>query len=117
MRRSFTISTYNSREVERDERNFSCRNRSTRAVSRHAVWLRWERDSGLIVLSRAPGREASGKTLRLHQVGLHHFAFLVDDLKTMVEKLKRAGVKILLPPYAADAIANGEETGGRVLTA
>lgn len=40
-----------------------------------------------------------------------------DDLKTMVEKLKRAGVKILLPPYAADAIANGEETGGKVLTA
>jgi catechol 2,3-dioxygenase-like lactoylglutathione lyase family enzyme len=84
--------------------------------SRHAVYLRWGKDGGFLVLSQTLGREPSGKPLRLHQVGLHHFAFAVDDLENRVEKLKSAGVKILVPPYAADAIAYGERGGGKVLT-
>ena len=68
------------------------------------------------MLSQTLGREASGKPLRLHQVGLHHFAFWVDDLEKRVEKLKGAGVKIIVPPYAADSIAYGEKSGGKVLT-
>jgi len=84
--------------------------------SRHAVYLRWGKDGGFLVLSQTLGREPSGKPLRLHQVGLHHFAFGVDDLEKRVEKLKSAGVKILMPPYAADSIAYGEQGGGKVLT-
>ncbi len=84
--------------------------------SRHAVYMRWAADAGFIVLSQTLGREPSGTPLRLHQVGLHHFAFWVDDLDARVEKLKRAGVKIIVPPYAAGAIAYGEKTGGKVLT-
>jgi len=84
--------------------------------SRHAVYMRWNPGSGFLVLSQTLGREASGKPLRLHQVGLHHFAFWVDDLEARVEKLKGAGVKILVPPYAAGAIAYGEKGGGKVLT-
>jgi len=34
--------------------------------SRHAVYLRWAKDSGFLVLSQTLGREASGKPLRLH---------------------------------------------------
>jgi catechol 2,3-dioxygenase-like lactoylglutathione lyase family enzyme len=84
--------------------------------SRHAAYLRWEKDGGFLVLSQTLGREPSGKPLRLHQVGLHHFAFAVDDLEKRVERLKNAGVKILVPPYAADTIAYGEKGGGKVLT-
>ena len=84
--------------------------------SRHAVYLRWGKDGGFLVLSQTLGREPSGKPLRLHQVGLHHFAFAVDDLEERVEKLKNAGVKILVPPYAADTIAYGERGGGKMLT-
>ena len=84
--------------------------------SRHAVYMRWAKDSGFLVLSQTLGRETSGKPLRLHQVGLHHFAFWVDDLEKRVEKLKSAGVKIIVPPYAADSIAYGEKSGGKVLT-
>lgn len=83
---------------------------------RRAVYMRWKANSGFLVLSQTLGREASGKPLRLHQVGLHHFAFWVDDLRARVEKLQRAGVKILVPPYEADAIAYGERGGGKVLT-
>lgn len=84
--------------------------------ARHAVYLRWGEGAGFLVLSQTLGREPSGKPLRLHQVGLHHFAFWVDDLAARVEKLTRAGVKIIVPPYAADTIAYGEKSGGKVLT-
>ena len=84
--------------------------------SRHAVYLRWGKDGGFLVLSQTLGREPSGKPLRLHQVGLHHFAFGVEDLEKRVEKLKSEGVKILVPPYAADTVAYGEKGGGKVLT-
>jgi catechol 2,3-dioxygenase-like lactoylglutathione lyase family enzyme len=83
---------------------------------RHAVYLRWNKDGGFLVLSQTLGREPSGKPLRLHQVGLHHFAFWVDDLRARVEKLTKAGIKILVPPYEADAVAYGERGGGKVLT-
>ena len=84
--------------------------------SRRAVYMRWNDGGGFLVLSQTLGREPSGKPLRLHQVGLHHFAFLVDDLRIRVEKLTSAGVKILAPPYEADSIAYGERGGGKVLT-
>lgn len=83
---------------------------------RRAVYMRWGRDGGFLVLSQTLGREPSGKPLRLHQVGMHHFAFLVDDLRERLEKLSRAGVKILVPPYEADATAYGEKGGAKVLT-
>src|SRR5215469_4414633 len=84
--------------------------------SRHAVYMRWGAGQGFLVLSQTLGREPSGKPLRLHQVGLHHFAFWVDDLEKRVEKLKSLNVKIIVPPYAADSIAYGEKSGGKVLT-
>jgi len=83
---------------------------------RRAVYMRWNDGAGFLVLSQTLGRDPSGKPLRLHQVGLHHFAFLVDDLRSRVEKLTRAGVKILVPPYEADAIAYGERGNGKFLT-
>jgi catechol 2,3-dioxygenase-like lactoylglutathione lyase family enzyme len=83
---------------------------------RRAVYLRWNDDGGFLVLSQTLGRDPSGKPLRLHQVGMHHFAFLVDDLRARIEKLIGAGVKILVPPYEADATAYGERGGAKVLT-
>src|SRR5260370_11744402 len=65
--------------------------------SRHAVYMRWAKDAGFLVLSQTLGREASGKPLRLHQVGLHHFAFWVDDLEKRVDNVQSAGVKSLGP--------------------
>src|SRR5262249_29845012 len=83
---------------------------------RHAVYMRWGKDGGFLVLSQTLGREPSGKPLRLHQVGMHHFAFWVADLRARADKLKAAGVKMIVPPYEADAIAYGERGGGKVLT-
>jgi catechol 2,3-dioxygenase-like lactoylglutathione lyase family enzyme len=85
---------------------------------RRAVYMRWAHGAGggFLVLSQTLDREPSGKPLRLDQVGLHHFAFSVDDLRSRVNKLKEAGVKIIVPPYEADAIAYGERSNEKVLT-
>ena len=73
-------------------------------------------DGTLLTKDKTLTDGAKAAVRRLHQVGMHHFAFLVDDLRSRVEKLSRAGVKILVPPYEADSIAYGERGGGKVLT-
>ena len=71
--------------------------------------------SSFIVLSQNP-LEVPGDAIKIDQVGVHHFAFWVDDLRERVEKLKAAGVPILVPPMESDTIAYGEPAGKKVLT-
>ena len=84
---------------------------------RRAVYLRWEEgpEASFIVLS-APVGPSSGEAIKLDQVGIHHFAFWVNDLRARVEKLRAAGVPILVPPLVSDTVAYGEKPGGKVLT-
>jgi catechol 2,3-dioxygenase-like lactoylglutathione lyase family enzyme len=84
---------------------------------RRAAYLRFEDGphASFLVLSQNPGGP-SGEPLKIDQVGVHHFSFWVDDLRDRVEKLKVAGVKILLPPTESDTAAYGESPGGKVLT-
>jgi catechol 2,3-dioxygenase-like lactoylglutathione lyase family enzyme len=84
---------------------------------RRAVYMRWDDgpEASFIVLS-APVGPPAGEPIKLDQVGIHHFAFWVKDLRTKVEKLKAAGVPILVPPLEADTVAYGEEPGRKVLT-
>jgi catechol 2,3-dioxygenase-like lactoylglutathione lyase family enzyme len=84
--------------------------------TRHGVYLRWEDgpDATFVVLSEH--RPTSGEPLKLNQVGIHHFAFWVDDLQEMYEKVKAAGVPIVLQPTVVDTVAYGESPGGKVMT-
>ena len=84
---------------------------------RRAVYLRFDEGphSSFLVLSQHPG-DATGAPIKLDQVGVHHFSFWVDDLRERVEKLKAAGVPILVPPYESDTVAYGEPPGRKVLT-
>jgi catechol 2,3-dioxygenase-like lactoylglutathione lyase family enzyme len=84
--------------------------------TRHGVYLRWEDgpDATFIVLSE--NRPTSGEAIGLNQVGIHHVAFWVDDLEETYEKLKAAGVPIVLPPKVFDTVAYGEPPGGKVMT-
>jgi catechol 2,3-dioxygenase-like lactoylglutathione lyase family enzyme len=84
---------------------------------RRAVYLRYEdgANASFVVLSQSPGAP-SGEAIKIDQVGIHHFAFWVDDLRQRVEKLKAAGVPILVPPVEADSAAYGEPAGKKVLT-
>jgi len=84
---------------------------------RRAVYMRFEDGphASFLVLSQNPG-ETPGDAIKLDQVGVHHFAFWVDDLRERVEKLKAAGVPILVPPMESDTLAYGEPAGKKVLT-
>jgi catechol 2,3-dioxygenase-like lactoylglutathione lyase family enzyme len=84
---------------------------------RRAVYLRFEDGphASFLVLSQNPG-ETPGEAIKLDQVGVHHFAFWVDDLRERLDKLKAAGVQILMTPIEADTVAYGEQPGGKVLT-
>ncbi|HKA52119.1 MAG TPA: VOC family protein [Candidatus Binatia bacterium] len=84
---------------------------------RRAVYMRWEDgpEASFIVLS-APVGPPSGEPIKLDQVGIHHFAFWVKDLRAKVEKLQAAGVPVLVPPLVSDTVAYGEAPGGKVLT-
>lgn len=84
---------------------------------RRAVYLRFEDGphTSFIVLSQNSG-PATGEAIKLDQVGVHHFAFWVDDLRERVERLKSAGVRILVAPIESDTVAYGEPPGGKVLT-
>ena len=88
----------------------------TQRRTRHGVYLRWEDgpDATFIVLSE--DHPTSGEPLKLNQVGIHHIAFWVDDLQQTYEKVKAAGVPIVLAPTAVDTVAYGEPPGGKVLT-
>jgi catechol 2,3-dioxygenase-like lactoylglutathione lyase family enzyme len=85
---------------------------------RRAVYLRFDEGphSSFIVLSQNPG-ETPGAAIKLDQVGVHHFAFWVDDLRERIAKLEAAGVPILVPPLESDTVAYGEPPGKKVLTA
>jgi catechol 2,3-dioxygenase-like lactoylglutathione lyase family enzyme len=52
---------------------------------------------GFLVLSERPGG-TPGEAINLDQVGISHFSWWVDDLRALHDKLKAAGVKILVPP-------------------
>lgn len=84
---------------------------------RRAVYLRFEDGpfTSFVVLSQNPG-DMTGDAIKIDQVGIHHFAFWVDDLRERVERLKAAGVPILVPPVESDTAAYGEAPGKNVLT-
>jgi catechol 2,3-dioxygenase-like lactoylglutathione lyase family enzyme len=57
-----------------------------------------------------------GDAIKLDQVGISHFSWWVDDLRAMHEKLKAAGVNILVPPAETDSSGYGETSGRKYLT-
>jgi catechol 2,3-dioxygenase-like lactoylglutathione lyase family enzyme len=70
---------------------------------------------GFLVLTEMPGG-MPGEAIKLDEVGISHFSWWVDDIRGIYEKLKSAGVKILVPPYETDAGGYGENPGRKYLT-
>ena len=70
---------------------------------------------GFLVLSEMPGG-TPGDAIKLDQVGISHFSWWVDDIRAIAEKLRAAGVKILVAPAEVDAGGYGESPGRKYLT-
>jgi lactoylglutathione lyase len=84
---------------------------------RRAVNLRYGKgsDRGFLVLSERPGG-TPGEAIKLDEVGISHFSWWVDDLRALHDKLKAAGVKILVPPSEVDPAGFGETSTHKYLT-
>jgi catechol 2,3-dioxygenase-like lactoylglutathione lyase family enzyme len=85
--------------------------------TRRAVHLHYGSgaSSGFLVLSEMPGG-SPGEAIKLDEVGISHFSWWVEDIHSWHEKLKAAGVKILVPPTPADSGGYGEKPGRKFLT-
>lgn len=85
---------------------------------RRAVYLCFSEgpDESFIVLDRQLTVEPHGEAARLFQVGVHHFAFWVDDLDAVVERARTEGFEIAFEPRNADSQTLGEPAGGEIRT-
>ncbi|MGH7932411.1 MAG: VOC family protein [Candidatus Binataceae bacterium] len=84
---------------------------------RRAVHLHYGNGScaGFLVLTEMPGG-MSGEAIKLDQVGISHFSWWVDDLRGICDRLRNAGVNILVPPYETESAGYGETPGKKYLT-
>ncbi len=71
--------------------------------TRRAVTLRWKKGASeaFLVLSEHTDRAVSGEPIKLDQIGIHHFAFWVEDLPGVHEELLGKGAKFVVPPTKA----------------
>jgi catechol 2,3-dioxygenase-like lactoylglutathione lyase family enzyme len=91
-------------------------------AKRRAAYLRWVDGphASFIVLDQQITNEIAGEPAQLFQMGVHHFAFWVDDLDGMMAKVREAGIAVVLgggEGPGADTKMYGEPPGGRVRSA
>jgi catechol 2,3-dioxygenase-like lactoylglutathione lyase family enzyme len=88
-------------------------------AKRRAVYLRWldGAHASFIVLDQQITHDVEGEPAQLFQMGCHHFAFWVDDLDAMMERVRDAGVTVIMgggDGPGADTTMYGEPPGGFV---
>jgi len=91
-------------------------------AQRRAVYLRWldGPHASFIVLDQQITNDIKGEPAQLFQMGVHHFAFWVDDLDAMMAKVRDADIAVVLgggDGPGADTTMYGEPPGGRVRSA
>jgi catechol 2,3-dioxygenase-like lactoylglutathione lyase family enzyme len=88
-------------------------------AKRRAAYLRWVDGphASFIVLDQQITNDIKGEPAQLFQMGVHHFAFWVDDLDAVMERVRAAGVDVIMGGNdgpGADTVMYGEPPGGRV---
>ena len=88
-------------------------------AQRRAVYLRYQDGphESFIVLDQQITNEIKGQPAALFQMGVHHFAFWVDDIDEMMERVRAAGVTVVMGDNGgpgADTTMYGEPPGGFV---
>lgn len=67
---------------------------------RRVATLYWKKgkDEAFLVLSEHTDKPVSGEAIKLDQIGIHHFAFWVENLPKVYEELKARGAEFIVPP-------------------
>jgi catechol 2,3-dioxygenase-like lactoylglutathione lyase family enzyme len=90
-----------------------------RMLRRRAVYLRWSDDpyAPFLVLDELLDDQRQGAAKSLHDIGIHHFSFRVDDLDRKIAHARALGVEIVRGPSVGDTRAFGLPTGGSAKSA
>ena len=88
-------------------------------AQRRAVYLRWVDGphASFVVLDQQLTWDTKGDTTPLFSMGCHHFAFWVDDIGEVMERVRAAGVEVIMGGNdgpGADTVMYGEPPGGFV---
>ncbi|MBV1905314.1 MAG: VOC family protein [Pseudomonadales bacterium] len=75
-------------------------------TQRRVTTLHWDNspDAAFLVLSEHSDKPVTGEPIKLDQIGVHHFAFWVEDLPAVYEELKNKGAEFIVGP---SLVANG----------
>jgi catechol 2,3-dioxygenase-like lactoylglutathione lyase family enzyme len=90
-------------------------------AQRRAVYLRWldGPHASFVVLDKQITNDIAGEPAELFQMGVHHFAFWVDDLDEMLARVRDAGITVVMggDGPGTDTVMYGEPPGGLVRSA
>ena len=67
---------------------------------RRVATLYWKKGphEAFLVLSEHTDKPVSGAPIKLDQIGIHHYAFWVENLPQVYEELKARGADFVVPP-------------------
>lgn len=67
---------------------------------RRVATLYWKKGprEAFLVLSQHSDKPVSGAPIKLDQIGIHHYAFWVENLPQVYEELKAKGADFVVPP-------------------
>jgi catechol 2,3-dioxygenase-like lactoylglutathione lyase family enzyme len=91
-------------------------------TQRRAVYLQYtdykaSPNASYLVLDQQTGQEQFGEPAKFFQIGVHHFAFWVDDVDLVIERAAGLGITPFHGPMEGDDIGMGEQGHGRHRTA
>jgi catechol 2,3-dioxygenase-like lactoylglutathione lyase family enzyme len=92
------------------------------ATTRRAIYLQYtdykaSPNASYLVLDQQIGQDQFGEPAKFFQIGVHHFAFWVDDVDDVIARAARAGITPFHGPMEGDDIGMGELGHGRHRTA
>ncbi len=69
-------------------------------AQRRVATLYWKKGqhAAFLVLSEHSDKPVSGEPIKLDQIGIHHYAFWVENLPQVYEELKAKGADFVVPP-------------------
>lgn len=81
--------------------------------NRRACYLRWELGPGtsFIVLDQHLSQVPDGQAAQMYDLGVHHFAFLTDDIVATAARLKEAGFEVEHEGHVGEAPGYGLAVG------
>lgn len=84
-------------------------------TSRRAVTVRWPDDpNSFIVLSQTD--PTGGQAITADQVGIHHFAWWVDELDGLYERVVAAGAPVLMAPLQMSSTSSADPKAKEIRT-